>query len=247
MKLDKFTVHKNSLILDVLKKIDENLHGFVLVVDDEDTLHGVMTDGDVRRLLVSVGSVNQPIRGRYNKNYIFIDVDTTFLELVDMFQSNEINYIPILDGKTLVNVITKEQFHNIVLRDQKFDPFADLSTLILGDGDIHMRPWGFYKSTFLNKYSQSKIIFIFPGQELSLQEHQFRDEHWIVSKGVGEVVLGKSVQSAQSGRYFFIPRGCKHKVRNLSTDSNMIITEVQLGNYFGEDDIIRYEDIYGRV
>jgi len=111
---------------------------------------------------------------------------------------------------------------------------------------IFNRPWGFYKSTILTTHAQSKIITIFPKSELSLQEHKKREEHWIIIKGNGSAILGESLMDIYPGKYIYIPKGCKHQIINNS-DDNILFCEVQLGDYFGEDDIIRYADKYGRI
>ncbi len=79
-----------------------------------------------------------------------------------------------------------------------------------------------------NDYFQAKIISVNPGGQLSLQSHNHWEEHWIVVHGTGTVQLDKTLKSVSCGSTIFIPLGCKH-------------------SYFGEDDIIRYEDVYGRV
>lgn len=111
----------------------------------------------------------------------------------------------------------------------------------------YLRDLGVYKTTLLAKHVQSKIITVFPKGELSLQKHKRREEHWIIIKGEGKIILEDSILEVQQGRYIYIPKGCKHKVINSSYTDNLIFAEVQLGDYFGEDDIIRYEDKYGRV
>ena len=115
------------------------------------------------------------------------------------------------------------------------------------DYEIFQRPWGFYKTTILNDYFQSKVISVKPGQQLSLQSHNHREEHWIVAHGKGVVQIEKSEIKIESGSSLFIPKGAKHRLINTDTKDNLIITEVQIGDYLGEDDIVRYEDIYGRV
>ena len=73
-----------------------------------------------------------------------------------------------------------------------------------------------------------------------------REEHWVIVHGNGEVRMEDSVLSVKGGSYLFIPKGCKHRIANTSLDSTLILMEVQCGEYFGEDDIYRYEDVYGR-
>jgi len=141
----------------------------------------------------------------------------------------------------------KKQFHIFLLENIKFDLTYDFSkfdnhTL---EHEIYNRPWGFYKSTILTSHAQGKVITVFPKSELSLQEHKKREEHWVIIKGHGTVVLGESLIDVYPGKYIYIPKGCKHQIINDS-DENIVFSEVQLGEYFGEDDIIRYSDKYGR-
>lgn len=99
----------------------------------------------------------------------------------------------------------------------------------------------------MNEYIQPKIISVYPGGKLSLQSHNHREEYWIVAHGVGTVQIGESVREVKCRDMFFIPKGAKHRLANTDSKETMIITEVQIGDYFGEDDITRYEDVYGRV
>ena len=99
----------------------------------------------------------------------------------------------------------------------------------------------------MNEHFQSKVITVFPGKRLSLQAHKRREEHWIIAHGTGTVQIDDSVIECGSGDSFFIPKGAKHRLSNTSETENLIITEVQLGDYFGEDDIERFEDDFGRV
>lgn len=115
------------------------------------------------------------------------------------------------------------------------------------DYEIFQRPWGFYKTTILNDYFQSKVISVKPGQQLSLQSHNHREEYWIVAHGTGTVQIEKSIINVSCGSSLFIPMGAKHRLTNTDERENLIITEVQIGDYLGEDDIVRYEDIYGRT
>ena len=124
--------------------------------------------------------------------------------------------------------------------------FFSLDTSIL-DSEIYPRPWGFYKTTVLNEYYQAKVITVKPGGQLSLQSHSHREEHWIVVHGNGTVQLDQSVIAVSCGSSVFIPKGAKHRLTNTSLKETLIVTEVQIGDYLGEDDIVRYEDRYGRA
>jgi len=108
------------------------------------------------------------------------------------------------------------------------------------------RPWGWYDSVAFGDRFQVKRIGVKPGQKLSLQLHHKRAEHWIVVKGTARVTCDDKVFDLQENQSTFIPLGSKHRLENATTEPLEII-EVQSGTYLGEDDIVRFDDIYGRV
>lgn len=108
------------------------------------------------------------------------------------------------------------------------------------------RPWGYYDSLEIAEGFQVKRIVVNPGHQLSLQMHQHRSEHWIVLSGVAEVTLGETTFLLNTNESIFIPVGTKHRLAN-STSESLEIIEVQVGSYLGEDDIIRFDDVYGRT
>ena len=107
------------------------------------------------------------------------------------------------------------------------------------------RPWGSYRSILLSDGHQIKEIFVEPGQRLSLQSHKLRSEHWIVTKGPVLVTIDEKIHELVSGSHIFIPQGARHRLANPGTEKIKIV-EIQIGDYLGEDDIIRYEDDYQR-
>ena len=107
------------------------------------------------------------------------------------------------------------------------------------------RPWGFYLSIVEGKRYQVKIIHVKPGAKLSLQMHYHRSEHWIVVKGTAEVEIDKNVKTLSENESTYIPLGSKHRLINPGKIPLEII-EVQSGSYVGEDDIVRFDDVYGR-
>ena len=108
------------------------------------------------------------------------------------------------------------------------------------------RPWGYYTVIKEGQGFVVKIIHVNKGQRLSLQSHNHRSEHWVVLSGVAKVVLDESVFGLNIGQSVDIPLGAKHSLQN-PYESDLEILEIQLGDFLSEDDIIRYEDIYGRV
>ena len=107
------------------------------------------------------------------------------------------------------------------------------------------RPWGTYDSVDVGERHQVKRITVRPGAKLSLQMHHYRAEHWIVVKGTALVTCGEEKILLTENQSTYIPLGFKHRLENpCDTDLEMI--EVQSGSYLGEDDIVRFEDAYGR-
>jgi mannose-1-phosphate guanylyltransferase/mannose-6-phosphate isomerase len=107
------------------------------------------------------------------------------------------------------------------------------------------RPWGWFESLVIGDRFQVKRIHVHPGAALSLQSHHHRAEHWIVVSGTAEVTIDDKVQLVTENQSVFIPLGAIHRMRNPGKVS-MVLIEVQTGSYLGEDDIIRYEDVYSR-
>ncbi len=108
------------------------------------------------------------------------------------------------------------------------------------------RPWGTYETIDLGPRHQVKHIMVKPGGRLSLQMHHKRAEHWVVVEGVAQVTVGDKVSTLRENESVFIPLGEKHRLENLG-DKPMRLVEVQCGGYLGEDDIVRFEDVYGRA
>ena len=108
------------------------------------------------------------------------------------------------------------------------------------------RPWGTYTSLRQEEGYQVKRITVKPGQKLSLQYHQKRAEHWVVTQGRGIVQVGDEEYETGPGEYRYIPLGEKHRLTNIG-DTELVLIEVQVGSYLGEDDIVRLDDIYGRL
>jgi len=119
-------------------------------------------------------------------------------------------------------------------------------------GDQHIlhpvvhRPWGTYEGIDSGENFQVKHIMVKPGQKLSLQMHHHRAEHWIVVEGTALVTCGDKQFLLQANESTFIPLGATHRLENPGKTPLRLI-EVQSGSYLGEDDIVRFEDTYGRV
>lgn len=107
------------------------------------------------------------------------------------------------------------------------------------------RPWGWYESLVIGERFQVKRIVVTPGAALSLQSHHHRSEHWIVVEGTARVTVDDEVKLLSENQSVYIPLGAVHRMENPGKVP-MVLIEVQTGPYLGEDDIIRYEDVYAR-
>ena len=110
---------------------------------------------------------------------------------------------------------------------------------------FEFRPWGDFEILRDTEAFKSKVIHVLPGQRLSYQSHTKRAEHWIIISGEAEVTLNDQVLRPKAGEHIFIPQGAKHRMSNPGK-TPVEFVEVQVGTYFGEDDIVRYQDDYKR-
>lgn len=110
---------------------------------------------------------------------------------------------------------------------------------------VDHRPWGWFETLVLADRFQVKRIHVHPGAALSLQSHVHRSEHWIVVKGTAKVTVNDEVKLVTENQSVYIPLGALHRMENPGKVP-MVLIEVQTGSYLGEDDIVRYEDIYSR-
>jgi mannose-6-phosphate isomerase len=108
------------------------------------------------------------------------------------------------------------------------------------------RPWGTYTVLAGDERHKVKRIVVWPGKRLSYQRHARRSEHWFIVQGTGLVTLDGIQSEVGAGQSIDIPVGSDHRIENR-TDSDVVFVEVQHGEYFGEDDIVRLDDDFGRV
>ncbi|WP_270728653.1 mannose-1-phosphate guanylyltransferase/mannose-6-phosphate isomerase [Shimia sp. Alg240-R146] len=107
------------------------------------------------------------------------------------------------------------------------------------------RPWGWFESLVIGDRFQVKRIHVDPGAALSLQSHHHRSEHWIVVEGTAKVTVDDEIKLVSENESIYIPLGATHRMENPGKVP-MVLIEVQTGTYLGEDDIVRYEDLYAR-
>ncbi len=125
------------------------------------------------------------------------------------------------------------------------ESLAQQKSSLVKDHVYEYRPWGYFEILKDTEAFKSKVIRVNPHSQLSYQSHAKREEHWTITRGSGEVVLNDQVIPVKAGSHVHIPTGAKHRMRNTSSEM-LEFVEVQLGSYFGEDDIVRYQDDYQR-
>jgi mannose-6-phosphate isomerase len=109
------------------------------------------------------------------------------------------------------------------------------------------RPWGYYEVLDDDAPDHKvKRLVVRPGKRLSYQRHSKRAEHWFIVSGTAQVTLDGTVSELHPGESIDIPKGGAHRIANAG-DTDVVFVEVQRGTYFGEDDIVRLEDDFGRV
>ena len=154
-------------------------------------------------------------------------------------ESNEHNYVAILDaGWTDLG-----SWHSLSNLQKK--PEHGLTLYAEGDYYRTEKPWGYFEVLFETEFSKVKILSVDPGQMLSMQMHEHRSETWYVTQGIATVTKGDTTLELYAGESVVIDQKEKHRVQNFGNETLEII-EIQTGTYFGEDDIVRFEDMYGR-
>ena len=112
--------------------------------------------------------------------------------------------------------------------------------------EFDKRPWGTYTVLDEGRDFKVKRIEVLPQKRLSYQKHERRAEHWHVVRGTAKVTLNDAEKLVKTGEAIDIGMGDMHRVENPSADTELVFIEIQTGDYFGEDDIIRLEDDFGR-
>lgn len=175
---------------------------------------------------------------------IAIDSKDNYLRSEDkLIATVGVNNLAIIETKDAVLVMDKAQSQNVK------KVVDELKRSNRKEYVIHrqvFRPWGSYDSLDKGQRYHVKNIRVKPGEKLSLQMHYHRAEHWIVVSGTAEVVIDDKVQYITENQSVYIPLGAKHSLANPGK-IDLEIIEVQSGSYLEEDDIVRFQDRYGRI
>ena len=169
--------------------------------------------------------------GSFKSLYDYLEKDENNNVIqADTRELNTKNCLKSQDVKKLVNILKKEKNESLIVHSKAY------------------RPWGWYVNIEGDDFSGFKVkrIGVYPGKRLSLQSHNNRSEHWVVTKGTAKVQVGKDFHILRKNQHVYIPIGVLHRMENIGKDMVEFV-ETQIGSYLGEDDIVRYEDDFGRV
>lgn len=184
-------------------------------------------NGEEKTKAISIKSHNNFVIPSEQKKYAFVGVD----DLV------------IVDTKDALLIAKKGETENV---KDVVEKLKKQKSALVSDHSFEERPWGRFEIISQSPHSKTKIMRVNPGQQISYQSHAKREEHWVIIAGAGELTLDGKLQTLKKGSSVKIPQGAKHRIRNVGNEALEFI-EVQLGSYFGEDDIVRFEDDYNRI
>jgi len=185
------------------------------------------------------------INGNYSEGKIVLENTTnSYLRsddrLIVGIDLNDLIVVDTRDAILISNKKSSQKIKNVV---------NQLNKNKIPEGKTHTkvyRPWGQYLSLVESNKWQVKLIIVKPGETLSLQMHHHRSEHWVVVRGTAKVEVDSKVKVLTENQSIYVPLGSKHRLSNPGKMSLKLI-EVQSGSYIGEDDIVRFEDYYGRT
>lgn len=227
--IDYAVMEKSDKIKVVAADIDwSDLGSFDSLYDEtpKDQMgNAIIQRGESSLPIVTIDSKNNFVVGR-NHSIAMVDVDD--LLVVDT-----------TDSILIAKKGSSQKVKKVVAQLKKLKPeLCDIHRLAY-------RPWGSYEVLLDTKKYKIKRIIVSPGKKLSLQKHFHRSEHWVVVSGTAEVTNGEQVMTVRPNESTYIPMGTVHRLENKGK-IDLVMIEVQVGEYTGEDDIVRIEDAYGR-
>jgi len=183
-------------------------------------------------------------QGGENKKHVLINSKNVFIcsESDRLVAASDVEDLIIVESDDCILVQKKGKSDDVkkVVDYLKENKYKEIDHNVMG-----YRPWGTYRVLVDDDNHKVKKIIVYPGASLSLQSHKRRSEHWIVVRGTALVVNGNEELEIKENESTYIPAGHKHRLSNPGK-AELEIIEVQTGDYFEEDDIIRYDDVYNR-
>ena len=265
--IDEMKIHSNEILINVMKSFNASTKDFDFIRLGADGYESCPSDSIDYALMEKSNNVfvvpldagwsdigswsalydvsQSDNNGNVIKGDVIVkDTVNTYIDAKHhMVATIGLDNIVIIDTPDVTFVSSKEKAHEVKIIADKLK--AEGRSEVLDHRKVY-RPWGWYDSIEVGENFKVKRLHVNPGAKLSLQMHYKRAEHWIVVTGIATVVNGDEKLILKKGGSTFIPIGVSHSLANNTSD-NLEIIEIQSGVYLGEDDIIRFEDIYGRL
>ncbi len=243
-----YLLFEENTIEDAMQVIESMPGGFAIVTDHQGRLSSFLDRTRLHQLLRQLRRMETPLGFAREKRRPTpaLSIFATREETTELFMQNPIDHLPVLDTRDrVVNCISKTGFFQFLCEDLPWDTMGNFLEHDRTPPEPVHRPWGFFRSLLNTDFCHTKILSLEPGQELSLQKHLHREEHWTIVRGSGLFRLEDTFIPVKAGDTLHIPRVTVHWLKNTGTVSLMLV-EVQLGDAFDESDIIRLSDRYGR-
>lgn len=254
-----------KIIQKFFSTLKEDKHGFyVITTDIYEPLPSISIDKGITELTDKLIIAETPIvwsdlgswkslHEHFDKNEHgnVIRGDTLVLETKNSYLESTSRLVTVLGLEDIGVVETPDAILVFSLKESESIKkiVEKLNETNRSETDTHtkvQRPWGDYEVLGKEDHFQSKKISVLPGAELSLQRHKRRAEHWVVVQGIATVTRDNEVFQLKKNESSFLPMGAMHRLQNKH-DEVLHLIEIQTGDYFGEDDIERFEDTYGRM
>ncbi|MBF96991.1 MAG: mannose-1-phosphate guanylyltransferase/mannose-6-phosphate isomerase, partial [Pelagibacterales bacterium] len=176
-------------------------------------------------------------------NVLSVDAKNNFT-----YSDNKLLVVAGVKDKVIVNtknaiLVTNKESSNLLRKTMKLLIKKNKAEAI--DDSVISRPWGLFENIKHEKGYKIKKLLVLPGEKISLQKHKKRSEHWVVISGTAIITKGKKKFKLKPNESTFIKKGEIHRIEN-NTKKNLVLVEVQTGDYLEEDDIYRFEDKYNR-
>ncbi len=185
------------------------------------------------------------INGKFNKNVNSVEIDGQNKVLTSrdrMIATVGVDNLLVIDTQDTTLITKKNNSKNL---KKLVETLVKKTSPYVENIFYEERPWGSFEILFDSKFCKVKKIVVFSGKRLSLQYHKRRSEHWFIVSGIADIHIDGKEFSLKAGESTDVKRGSKHYLAN-TYHQDLIIIEIQLGDYFGEDDIIRLDDPYNR-
>ena len=267
MLIDELTTHSPDIVTSVNDAVNNATQDLDFIRLDKQALESSPSDSiDYALMEKSDNVVVVPLNAQWNdigswsalhdigvkdKNSNVIKGDVVIQNITNTYINADHHMVVAIGVDNLIIVDTPDA--TFITTQDKAQEIKDIVETLQASGrcesTMHRkvyRPWGWYDSIESGEHFQVKKLHVKPGAKLSLQMHHKRAEHWVVVSGIATVTNNDQTFDLNKGESSYIPLGITHALAN-NTNESLEIIEVQSGAYLGEDDIVRFEDVYGRV